>query len=177
MAASTITGSTLTTGGKRIACDDTKPVFVQGAYNLGAIIEQKELVTVAVHPGEGLDWGTGAGGEDSVTIMADGSTTPAGVAEVDFGLIADCSVDYTLLQDDIPCIFFHWNLGALLRNIVCVDTTAAVGLGSLITTNSGTAGSFDDTAGGGAYVLRSYLYNASSTAFDIVAWIMGVHVI
>ena len=177
MAAATITGSVLKYGGQRIACDDTKPVFVHGAYNLGPIYEQKELVTVAVHPGEGLDWGTGAGGEDSVTIMASGSTTSAGVAEVDFGLIADCSVDYTLLQDDIPCIFWHWNLGALLRNIVMVDTTAAVGLGSLITTNSGTAGAFDDTAAGGSYVMRSYLYDASAGAFDIVAWIMGNHVI
>ena len=160
--------STVRSSGIKILCDDTKPVFVHGAYNLGPVYEVK-LSSEAIHPGEGLDWGTGAGGEDTVGLMAANSTTACGIAEVDFGMILNCSVDYGS-GDDIPVIYFHWMPGALLRNIVCVDTTAAVRPGTQLSTNSGTSGAFDDTAGA-MDPLRAAVYNASAGAFDIVAWI------
>ena len=166
--------SILRGSGDKVQLGNLLPVFVHGAYNLGAIIVRKELVTTAIHPGEGLDWGTGAGGEDSVTIMAAASTTVCGVGEWDPGMIAGCSTDYALLSDDIPVIMFHWNPGAMLRNIQYEDPTAALGMGDLVSTNSGTAGSFDDTVGGGCAPMRLAKYHADAGAAQlVVAWIHG----
>lgn len=133
-------GSTIVSTGERISCDDTMTVFVHGAYNLGAIYENRELEEV-VHPGEGIEHDKGDGGEDTYTLHTDASATAYGVAEVDFAQIADCTTDYAT-GDDIPGIPYHMNPGAYLRNIVCVDPTQAVEPDSYLTVSSGTAGSF-----------------------------------
>lgn len=134
-------GSTIVSTGERISCDDSMTVFVHGAYNLGAVLENRELETAAAHPGEGLEHDKGAGGEDTYTLHTSGSATPYGVAEIDFAQIADCSTDYAT-GDDIPGIPYHMNPGAYLRNIVCVDPTQAVEPDSWLTNVSGTAGAF-----------------------------------
>lgn len=165
--------SILRGSGEKVVNGNLLPVFVHGAYNLGAIIVIKEIETTAIHPGEGLDWATGAGGEDNVTIMAHGSTTVAGVGEWDPAQITGCSSDYSL-ADDIPVIMFHWNPGAMLRNIQYVDPAAALGMGDLVSTNSGLAGSFDDTAGAGCAPMRIAKYHADAGAAQlVVAWIHG----
>ena len=165
--------SILRGSGEKIVNGNLLPVFVHGAYNLGAIIVIKEIETTAIHPGEGLDWATGAGGEDNVTIMADASTTVCGVGEWDPGQIVGCSTAYTV-GDEIPVIMFHWNPGALLRNIQYVDPTAALGMGDLVSTNSGTAGSFDDTVGAGCAPMRVAKYHADFAGAGLaVAWIHG----
>ena len=71
--------STIRSTGEKILDDDTKKVFVQGAHNLGPIIEYKEIETAAIHPGEGVDNATGAGGEDNIVLMLDKSLNPLGV--------------------------------------------------------------------------------------------------
>ena len=152
----------------------TKHVWVTrdiafGTLGLKKKVYEVKLSSEAIHPGEGLDWGTGVGGEDSVGLMAANSVVACGIAEVDFGMIATCAVDYAS-GDDIPVIYFHWQPGALLRNIVCVDFAAAVRPGTQISTNSGTAGAFDDTAGA-MDPLRSAIYDDGVGAIDIVAWI------
>ena len=134
-------GSTIVSTGERIACDDTMTVFVHGAYNLGPVLENREVETAAIHPGEGVEHDKGAGGEDSYTLHTDGSATAYGVCELDEGQIADCSVDYAT-GDDVPAIPYHMNPGAYLRNIVCVDPLAAVEPDWPLHTKSGTAGAF-----------------------------------
>jgi hypothetical protein len=132
--------STLRSTGDRIDCDDLKKVFVHGAYNLGDILTSLEIATTALHPGEILSHPTGAGGEDNWLICPDEGISPVAVAEIDFDIISSCATDYAI-GDDIPGIVFHWNPGALLRNIVCVDQVDDVAdAGKLLSTSSGTAG-------------------------------------
>lgn len=134
-------GSTIVYTGERIACDDTQTVFVHGAYNLGPVLENREIETAAIHPGEGVEHDKGAGGEDTYTLHTDASYTYYGIMEIDFGMIADCSTDYAT-GDDAPAIPYHMNPGAYVRNIVCVDPGAAVEPDSPLCTISGTAGAF-----------------------------------
>lgn len=135
-------GSTLKTTGEHIACDDTLPVFVKGAYNLGPVYENREVETAAIHPGEGIEHDKGAGGEDSYTLHTDGSVTAYGLAEIDFAQIALCSTDYAV-GDDIPGLAYHLNPGAYVRNVVCVDPVSQnVEPDVPLTTASGTAGAF-----------------------------------
>ena len=164
--------ATIRSSGDKIDTDIMRSVFVQGAWNQGKVIESKQGETAAFHPGETVDWTTGAAGEDNVTIGANASVHIAGIAELDQGLVADCSKDYAT-TDECPIIFFHWNPGALLRNIQMVDPTAALQPGTALTTNSGTGGSLDDTAGG-CTPCRSYKYVADpAAAFTCVAFITG----
>lgn len=135
--------SVVRSSGEKIVDDDTKKVFVQGAYNLGAIIENKEIETAGIHPGEGVDNATGAGGEDNIVLMLDKSLNPLGVLEIDFGMVADCSVDYAV-ADDVPVIVFHFNPGALCRNISINDLTTNMEPNQGLTSSSGLAGSFID---------------------------------
>lgn len=165
-------GATIRSTGDKIDINDLLTVFVQGGYNQGLVLENKELETVEVHPGETLDWATGAGGEDNVTIGANASVHLAGIAEIDYGMISLCSSDYAQ-ADDIPCIFFHWNPGALLRNIQMVDPGAALEPGTTLGTTSTVAGSLDDDDTTGV-CMRSYKYVADpGAAFTCVAFIMG----
>ena len=192
-------GSTLVTTGEKVACDDTMHVFVHGAYNLGPILWNREIETAAIHPGEGVEMDRGAGGEDSVTLHTDASRAPWGVCELDEAQIADCSVDYAT-GDDVPIIVYHMNIGAILRNIVCVDPGGAIEPSTPLFTNSGTAGAFiaqiaddtfvdSDTADGEAFSagtlstsltaqiidrapLKQYYYLADpNDAYDTVAYI------
>ena len=133
--------STIVSTGERISCDDLKIVFVHGAYNLGPIYENREAETDTIHPGEGIEHDKGAGGEDSYTLHTVRSATYYGVAEIDFGMIANCSVDYAT-GDDFPGIPYHMNPGAYLRNIVCVDPTAAIEPDQQLIISPGTAGAF-----------------------------------
>ena len=193
-------GSTIVSTGERIACDDSMTIFVHGAYNLGAVLENRETGTDSIHPGEGIEHDKGADGEDLYTLHTVRSATMYGVAEVDFGQIADCSVDYPA-GDDIPAIPYHMNPGAYLRNIVLVDPTAAIEpdqqlildpteAGSfiplievaLVSSNTGTTEAFDAAivigdAGAifaGRSPMRAAYYLADPQgAVDIVAYITG----
>ena len=134
--------STLRNTGDRIDCDDLKYVGVHGAYNLGIITQNLEILTTALHPGEGLSHPTGAGGEDNWLIHPDECISPVAVAEIDFDIISSCASDYDI-GDDIPGIFFRDNPGALIRNIVCKDQVGDVAdAGKLLTTSSGAAGAY-----------------------------------
>jgi len=135
-------GSTIVSSGVRIVCDDTKQVFVHGAYNLGPVYEVRELSTTVTHPGEGVDHVQTVGGEDYYIISPDATPYQYGALEVDFGMIATCAVDYAV-GDDVPGIPFHMNPGAYLRNIVCVDPdTSDVSPNEPLHTSSGTAGAW-----------------------------------
>ena len=129
--------------GEKIVNDNTMQVFVQGAYNLGPIIEYKEIETAVIHPGEGVDNATGANGEDNIVLMLDKSLNPLGVLEIDFGLVSNCSVDYEV-TDSVPVIVFHFNPGALCRNVAIIDLAAAMVANQGLTSSSGTAGHFAD---------------------------------
>ena len=134
-------GSTIVSTGDRVECNDLDKVFVHGAYNLGPVYESREC-EAAIHPGEGIQYADGAGGEDGFILMADGSAIAIGVAEIDFGLISSCATDYTV-GDDIPGVIFHWNPGALCRNIPCADQVGDTAkAGSLLHSSSAVAGSF-----------------------------------
>ena len=134
---------TLVSTGERIANDDSDHVFVHGAYNLGPVLEKRTLSTTAAHPGEHVSHVTTAGGEDFYIIGPDATADSYAILEVDFGLIADCSVDYTHTTDEVPGIPYHMNPGAYLRNIVCADPNSSdVSPDQLLCTVSGAAGSF-----------------------------------
>lgn len=134
-------GSRLVETGERIDCDDADHVFVHGAYNLGPIKEWRTLAE-EMHPGEGLQHTAGASGEDDYIMHTARSASGYGVCEIDFGQIADCSVDYVITTDTVPGIPYHMNPGAYLRNIVFVDPTAAVIPDQCAVIDPSTAGSF-----------------------------------
>ena len=134
-------GSTIVSSGEKVVVNDLQSVFVHGAYNLGPVYEYAEI-EAAIHPGEGIQYADGAGGEDGFILMADGSSIAIGVAEIDFLQIDDCSIDYTT-GDNIPGLLFHWNPGALVRNIPCVDQVGDTAkAGSYLHSASGAAGQF-----------------------------------
>lgn len=170
----TMVGAVLRSTGDKLTVSDHKPIFVQGAWNLGAIIVYKEIETAGFNPGMTVDpVAAGAGVEDNVTIMATASTDLLGIAEIDFGQLADTTVAYAI-ADDAPIIFFHWNPGALLQNVYCVDPDAAIEPGELLGTTSGTSGYLkDDTTT--AVCMRSYKYVADGGAVDhmLLAFIHG----
>ena len=192
-------GSTIVRTGERIKCDETMTVFVQGAYNLGPVYENREVESAAIHPGEGIEHDKGAGGEDSYTLHTARSATSYGIAEVDFAQIADCSTDYAT-GDDIPGIPYHMNPGAYVRNIVCVDPTAAVEPDQQLIISPATVGSFipliEEALGSSTGALEAFAASAvigdaaaifagrspmrqayyladPSGAFDTVAYIVG----
>ena len=166
-------GSTIVSSGERIACDNTLPVFVHGAYNLGGILEVREISTTVVHPGEGVDHVQTAGGEDYYIISPDATAYQYGVLEIDFGQIADCSVDYAV-GNEAPAIPFHLNPGAYVRNIMTVDPiTSDVSPNEPLHTKSGTAGAWiayhtettfvdSDTAAGESYAPGVVVGDAAS---------------
>ena len=134
--------STIVSSGERIVCNDNERVFVMGAYNQGCVLETRENSTGSPQPGMGLDHVQTTGGEDYFIISPNASPYGYGIAEIDFGLILDCSKTYTIYEE-IPCIPYHMNLGAYLRNIVCVDPGSSdVSPDEPLHTKSGTAGAF-----------------------------------
>ena len=166
--------ATIRSTGDKAFNDIFSTVFVQGAYNQGVVLEWKEVKTAAFHPGEVVEWIAGAAGEDNVRCGQDASVHLAGFGELDLGQIASCSVDYTA-ADEVPVIILHWNPGALLRNIQIVDPTAALQPGTALTTNSGTGGSLDDTAGG-CTPCRSYKHVPDPAAAAIVVAFISSHI-
>jgi hypothetical protein len=155
-------GSTLVSTGERIANDNLKQVFVHGAYNLGPVYENREIITTAFHPGEHIMHVATTGGEDNYVIGTDKTPYSYGVAEIDFLQISSCVTDYAT-GDDIPGIPYHMNFGAYLRNIQCADPVGSdVSPDEPLSTDSGTAGSYQayhtettmvdsDTSDGEAY--------------------------
>lgn len=164
--------ATLRSTGDKLSVDPTKPVFVQGAWNLGPIYEWKEIETAGFNPGMSVDpVAAAAGQEDNVTIGATGSTLILGVAEIDFGQLINCNAAYST-GDEAPIIYFHWNPGALLNNIQMTTFAAHMEPGELIGTTSAVAGLFkDDTTT--AVCLRSYKYVAKVAAMKVLAFIHG----
>jgi hypothetical protein len=195
--------STLKSTGDRIDPSNVKTVFVQGAYNLGAVYVSRELLTTAAHPGETISYPTGAAGEDNFLICPDEGISPIGLLEIDYGLVSGISTDYTV-GDDVPGILYHWNPGALCTSVQCADQAGDVAdAGKLLTTSSGEAGSLKiltevalvDPAGSGtgeAYAsgvtwgdqgslhhnrcpMRQAYYQAdASAAYTVTAWILNI---
>jgi len=165
----TFPGSILRGSGDTVDNDNLKLIYIHGAHNLGAIIELRELEIAAVHPGETLDFATGAGGEDNITIGAIGSVHLAGIAEWDPGQIAGCSSDYTI-TDEIPCLFFHWMPGALMRNIVINAINADLEPGEWLSTTSAAAGALEDDTTTAA-VMRSFKFVANAASGLAVAYV------
>ncbi len=133
--------TTLKSTGDRIDCSNTRPIFVQGAYNLGAVYVSREIITTAMHAGETISYPTGAGGEDNWLICPDEGISPIGLLEVDFGIVAGVSTDYDT-GDDVNAILYHWNPGALCQSVQCADQVGDVAdAGKLLSTSSGVAGS------------------------------------
>ena len=132
--------TTLKSTGDRRSCNNLHPIFVQGAYNLGAVYVWRELATTAAHPGETISYPTGAGGEDNWLICPDEGIAPIGLLELDLGIVAGNSTDYDT-GDDIPGILYHWNPGALCQSVQMADQVGDVAdAGKLLTTSSGVAG-------------------------------------
>ena len=100
-------------------------VFVKGAYNLGPVIEPRQVSSANVHPGLGVIHATGAGGEDDYTEHGNDSALSYAVAELDENQIELCSAVYGQ-YDNIPGIPYHMNPGAYLRNIKIADPAANV---------------------------------------------------
>ena len=161
-------GSTLKPGGKRAVIDPFKTVFVQGAYNLGGVLQNFEVAVAGFRPGMFVDPMTTVGLEMQCTIGADASVVALGVAEVDFGMVANATVAY-IVGDSVPLILPHWNPGALLRNIPTEDPGGDKGPASYYGTNSGTDGLFQADLAKGV-ILRGQDFVANGATADIVAW-------
>ena len=157
-------GSTLKPGGSRAVCDDYKTVFVQGAYNLGPVLQN-------FTPGMFVDQGAATvGTEEQCTVGANASVASIGVAEVDFGVISSCATAY-VATDSAPIIMWHWNWGALLRNLPSVDPGGDKGPGTFAGTTSGTAGKWKiGTITTGANI-RAQDFVANAAVLDFVGWI------
>ena len=133
-------GATLVSTGERIANNNLEICFVHGAYNLGMVPETRELITTAMHAGEIAAHVQTAGGEDNWLIMPDKSRNPYCILEWDEGLTVGVSTDYEV-GNDVIAIPFHFNPGALIRNVQCSDPTGQdVTPDHPLHTNSGTAG-------------------------------------
>ena len=162
-------GSTLKPGGIRAVCDDNRTVFVHGAYNLGGVLQNFEVVTAGFNPGMFVDPLTTVGLEEQITIGADDSVVALGIAEVDFGVVASCATAYAL-TDSAPIIMYHWNPGALLRNIMTVDPGADKGPTSFLGTASGTAGKHKAELTKGVKLrVQDFILNGATD--NVVAWI------
>ena len=160
--------SVLKPGGSRAVIDPFKTVFVQGAYNLGGVLQNFEIAVAGMRPGMFVDPMTTVGLEMQCTIGADASVVAIGIAEVDFGIVKDCTVTYAV-GDSIPLIMRHWNPGALLRNIPTEDPGADKGPGSFMGTNSGTDGLWQADLAKGV-ILRAQDFVVNGATADIVAW-------
>ena len=113
-------GSTIKSTGDRVSNGNLLLTYVQGAYNLGAIYESREIITTACHPGEIVNNVPTVGGEDNWLIMPDKTSLAAAILELDLSVVAGASSDYAV-GDDVKGITFHFNPGALCRNILCAD--------------------------------------------------------
>jgi len=160
--------STLTGGGSRVVCDDYKTVFAMGAYGLGPVYENMEVVVAGFNPGMFVDPLTTVGLEEQVTIGASASVVAIGIAEVDFGVMASCATAYAL-TDSAKIIRPHWNPGALMRNIMAVACAADQHPGDYWGTTSGTNGKFKQDLTTGV-MLRGQDFRLLAATTNTVAW-------
>ena len=160
-------GSTLKPGGRRAVTDVYKTVFVQGAYNQGAVYQNFEA-TGGFAPGMTVDPMTTVGLEEQCVIGANASVVVIGIAEVDFGIVATAATAY-VATDSVPVIMQHWNPGALLRNVQRVACAADTHPGDYWGTTSGTAGKLkqDLTTG---IILRSQDFEVLASTASMVGW-------
>ena len=100
--------------------DKTLPVFLNGAYNLGPVIEAREATTAVLHPGMGVIHTAGAGGEDDYTEHGNDSPLSYAIVEFDKNQIEDSQTVYGI-YDNIPALPYHLIPGAYLNNIECAD--------------------------------------------------------
>lgn len=100
--------------------DKTLKVFLNGAYNLGPVIEVREATSAVLHPGMGVIHATGAGGEDDYTEHGNDSALSYAIVELDTNQIVDCQTVYGQ-YDNIPALPYHMNPGAYVNNIECAD--------------------------------------------------------
>lgn len=169
-----VIGANIKSSGDRLSVDALKPVFVHGAWNLGPILEMKEIETAGFYPGYTVDpVATAADQEDNVTIGGNASVILLGIAELDYGQISACTDAYSV-ADMAPIIYFHWNPGALLQHVYTADAAGNMEPGELLGTTSGVAGKLkDDTTT--AVCMRNYKYVADAGAGGqiILAFIHG----
>ena len=164
-------GSTIVPGGKRATIDDHKIVFVQGAYNLGSVWQNFEIITAGFNAGMTVDMGAATvGTEMQCTIGANASVSTIGIAEADFGQIADCSVAYAI-TDSVPIIMYHWNPGALLRNLFTTDPGGDKGPGVWAGTTSGTAGKIQAAELTTGCNIRTQDFILNGAVANIVGWL------
>lgn len=161
--------STLKPGGSRAVSDDYKIVFVQGAYNQGAVYQNFEVVTAGFAPGMTVDPIPTVGLEEQCTIGADTSDVIIGIAEIDFGVLLNCSKAYTT-TDSAPIIMIHWNPGALLRNLQKVAALADTHPGDYWGTKSGTAGKIDQDLTNHV-IIRGQDFDAAAGSANMVGWL------
>lgn len=163
-------GSTLKPGGQRAVCDINKKIFVMGAYGLGPVYQNFEVVTAGFTPGMTVDPVPSVGLEEQCTIGANASVMVIGIAEVDFGLSADATVAYNT-TDSAIVIMPHWNPGALLRNLWRVTAGADTEHGDYWGTTSGTAGCLDQDLTTGVLIRgQDFGVAAAGTVQTLVGW-------
>jgi len=163
-------GSTLKPGGSRAVCDIHKTIFVMGAYGLGPVIENFEVVTAGFIPGMTVDPLTTVGLEEQCTIGANASVVVIGIAEVDFGVMDDTDTAYNT-TDSAKVLKPHWNPGALLRNLARVTAAAPTHPGDYWGTTSGTAGRLDQDLNTGVMIRgQNYDAAAAGSVNTLVGW-------
>lgn len=168
----TYRGSTLKPSHEKYVVDINKIIFVKGPHNLGPVYEWKELKSgMTPTPGYGLSHDAGASGEDDYIEGADKGPAWYGLAELDPKQIANCVTDYTA-GDEIPCLVFHLNFGAICQGVQIVDPAGNIEPDDGLCSGSGTAGLFDQVveftmtnssaAGGGCFSHTTWGTNASA---------------
>ena len=163
-------GSTLKPGGSRAVCDIHKTIFVMGAYGLGPVIENFEVVTAGFIPGMTVDPLTTVGLEEQCTIGANASVVVIGIAEVDFGVMDDTDTAYNT-TDSAKVLKPHWNPGALLRNLARVTAAAPTHPGDYWGTTSGTAGRLDQDLTTGVMIRgQNYAAAAAGSVNTLIGW-------
>ena len=141
-----------------------------GAYGLGPVHERLEVVTAGFIPGMFVDPLTTVGLEEQCTIGADASVVAIGVAEVDFGVMADTDTAYTT-TDEAIILRPHWNPGALLRNLARVTAAADTHPGDYWGTTSGTPGRFDQDLTTGVMIRgQNFDPAAAGSVNTLVGW-------
>ena len=163
-------GSTLKPGGSRAVCDIHKTIFVQGAYNLGPVLENFEVVTTGFIPGMTVDPLPTVGLEEQCTIGANASVVVIGIAEIDFGVLADTDTAY-VATDSAPILKPHWNPGALLRNLARVTALGDTHPGDYWGTTSGVAGRLDQDLNTGVMIRgQNFDAAAAGSVNTLVGW-------
>lgn len=135
------TYTSVTDTGTRLTNNTGEPIFVEGAYRLGAVYEFRTIKTGnTMYPGYAYQHDTGANGEDDFILSADKSVVTIGILEIDFGLINLVTDAYTVTTDVVPGIKFHRNPGCIMQSVQMADPAANTDADTALTSSSGTAG-------------------------------------